>query len=29
MLEPLKMAQLAEASFFKTCGGQGRKRPLT
>jgi len=28
MLEPLKMAQLAETSFFKTWRGQGRNRPL-
>lgn len=28
MLEPLKMAQLVETSFFKTCWGQGRQRPL-
>jgi transposase len=29
MLEPLKMAQMAETSFFRTCRGQGRNRPLT
>jgi hypothetical protein len=29
MLEPLKIAQLAETSFFKTYGGQGHNRPLT
>ena len=29
MLEPLKMAQLAETSFFKTWRGQGRWRPMT
>lgn len=28
MLEPLKTAQLAETSFFKTWRGQGRNRPL-
>ncbi|HZP61794.1 MAG TPA: hypothetical protein VFB28_00130, partial [Terriglobales bacterium] len=29
MLEPLKMAQMAETSFFKPEGGQGRHRPMT
>ncbi len=28
MLEPLKMAQLVETSFFRTFRGQGRNRPL-